>query len=151
MTDTAATPISVFVEGHLKHLLAQDVASWVDLWSDEGVFEFPYAPVGYTQRLDGKAAVANYMAGFPDKIKIDHFDVVGLVQNEAGTEGFLEFTCNGKIVQTGRPYNQHYASFIKVNEQGKVLLYRDFWNPLIVIEAFGGAEALIKAMTVESE
>lgn len=149
MTDTPATPISIFVDSHLRHLLARDVASWVDLWADDGVFEFPFAPAGYTKRLEGKLAVADYMAGFPDKVRIDRFDVIGLVQNAAGTEGYFEFTCNGAIVQTGLPYNQHYVSFLRVNSEGKLLLYRDFWNPLVVIEAFGGAEALIQAMALK--
>lgn len=40
-----ATPASVYRRG-LRLLLDKDIAAWIDLWDDEGVFEFPFAPEG---------------------------------------------------------------------------------------------------------
>lgn len=140
MTDERRTAFAALVDRFLKCLLDEDVEGWIDLWAEDGVFEFPFAPPGYVRRLDGKAAVAAYMRGFPGKIAIDAFDVVTVVRNETGFEGFVEFTCRGRVVRTGRPYRQHYVALLKLDGDGRIVLYRDFWNPLVAIEAFGGVE-----------
>lgn len=149
MTDERRTALAVLIERFLKCLLDGDVDGWVDLWAEDGVFEFPFAPPGYVRRLDGKAAVAAYMSGFPDKIAIGAFDVVTFIQNAAGFEGFVEFTCRGAMVGTGKPYRQHYVALLKLDETGRIVLYRDFWNPLVAIEAFGGAEAFTRSFSGE--
>ena len=147
MAIKSKTALSALVVRLLDLLLAQDIDGWVELWADDGVFEFPFSPPGYNKRVEGKRAIAAYMSGFPDKIKIASFDVITLIHNDAGTEGFLEFTCKGAAVQTGLQYNQHYVALLKLDADGKLLLYRDFWNPLVAIEAFGGAEAFTKSLS----
>jgi ketosteroid isomerase-like protein len=126
-------------------ILAKDIPAWLDLWADEGIFEHPYAPAGYRKSVDGKAAIAEYMSAFPGRFDVKKFTVISVVQNEAGTEGFAEVKAEATILTTGRPYNQHYVGFMRVNDDGKLLLYKDFWNPLVAIEAFGGAQALTDA------
>ncbi len=146
MTTEKRSAVSVFVDRHLAALLAEDIPAWVDLWAEDGVFEFPFAPEGYVKRLDGKAAIANYMSGFPEKIKINKFNVIKLMDSPDGDEGFLEFTCEGTVVPTGRPYNMHYVSFLRLRD-GKLTLYRDFWNPLVAIEAFGGESEMTRILS----
>jgi ketosteroid isomerase-like protein len=58
----------------------------------------------------------------------------------------VEFTCDGTVIETGRPYNQHYVALLTFDANGKILVYRDFWNPLVAIEAFGGAHTFIKSI-----
>jgi len=140
--------IEEIVDKHLDSLLREDIASWVDLWHEDGVFEFPFSPPNYPKQVIGKQAIAEYISGFPDKIKIDKFDLVELHPNEAGDGGVVEFTCSGKVVETGRPYNQHYIAVLKTKD-GKLSLYRDFWNPLVAIEAFGSPKAFQNAFTDE--
>ncbi|TQV78725.1 nuclear transport factor 2 family protein [Exilibacterium tricleocarpae] len=132
--------IKQIVDEQLASLLRADVDAWVDWWHKDGVFEFPFAPPGYPKVVKGKAAIADYMAGLPEKIHLERFDIVELHENRAGDGGVVEFTCTGTVVSTGRPYNQHYVAILKTKE-GKLSLYRDFWNPLVAIEAFGSAGA----------
>jgi ketosteroid isomerase-like protein len=49
----------------LRLLLDKNIPAWVDLWDDDGVCEFPFAPEGWPRRLEGKAAVGDYMHGYP--------------------------------------------------------------------------------------
>lgn len=123
----------------LKSLLAGDVEGWLSVWHPEGVFEFPFAPDGYNKKLEGIEAISEYMAGFPDKINITKFTKHEVFERADGTEAAIEFTCEGVVVQTGRKYHQHYFSVIKT-KGGKITLYRDFWNPLVAMKAFGGVD-----------
>lgn len=137
--------LALVMKRYTDAILAKDIPAWVDLWAEEGVFEHPYSPPGYKKSIEGKQAIAEYMSGFPDRFDVKKFTVLGLVQNEAGTEGFVEIKAEATALGSGRPYNQHYVGYMRVNEAGKFLLYRDFWNPIVAIETFGGAQALAEA------
>lgn len=138
--------LALVMKRYTDAILAKDIPAWVDLWAEEGVFEHPYSPPGYKKSIEGKPAISEYMSGFPERFDVKSFTVVGLVQNEAGTEAFVEIKAEATAIPTGRPYNQHYVGYMRVNEAGKFLLYRDFWNPLVAMEAFGGAQALNEAL-----
>ncbi|NNM62628.1 MAG: hypothetical protein HKM03_10700, partial [Steroidobacteraceae bacterium] len=58
-------------------------------------------------------------------------------------QAVVEFACEGTALETGRSYNQQYVALLTFDTNGKILVYRDFWNPLVAIEAFGGAQELI--------
>jgi len=52
----------------------------------------------------------------------------------------LEMAVKGHVVETGEPYLQKYISIIQT-KAGKISLYREYWNPLVSIDANGGREA----------
>lgn len=61
------------VDRALELLIAQDVAGFAALWAEDGVLEFPFAAPGFPSRLEGRAAVAEYMSGYPDILRIKEF------------------------------------------------------------------------------
>jgi len=60
MTEAGSASESMLFDA-LEGLERGDVKPWVDMFRDDGVMEFPFAPPGYPSRLDGKAAIAEYM------------------------------------------------------------------------------------------
>lgn len=38
----------------LRLLLDKDIPGWTGLWAEDGVMEFPFAPPGRPQRLEGR-------------------------------------------------------------------------------------------------
>ena len=56
----------------------------------------------------------------------------------------FEATCQGQGLETGLPYNQKYICVLHLHD-GKIARYQDYWNPLILISALGGPEAMAKA------
>lgn len=44
---------------------------WIELWSDNGVLEFPFAPPGRRNRYVGKADILAYMTPVAGKMKVD--------------------------------------------------------------------------------
>ncbi|AJP01485.1 phenazine biosynthesis protein PhzA/PhzB [Streptomyces cyaneogriseus subsp. noncyanogenus] len=125
-TDTR--PADVYRHG-LRLLLGKDIPAWVDLWHDEGVFEFPFAPEGWPKRLEGKAAVADYMRAYPDHI--DLHDVPELTIHETGDPETIvaEMRAVGRLVRSGDPYEMSYIAVVTVSG-GRITRYRDYWNPL---------------------
>lgn len=128
----------------LRALLAGDVETWMSLWADEGCMEFPYAPPGMIQRLEGKAAIGAYMRDFPQKLRVTRFSEPTIHQTLEPTVMIVEVACEGTAVSTGRPYPQRYVSVIETRD-GRIVNYRDYWNPLVLLQATGQLGALTAA------
>jgi uncharacterized protein len=58
------------VDRAMDLLLAQDMAGFAALWAVDGTMEFPFAPEGYPQRLEGRAAVAEYLRDYTDHVDL---------------------------------------------------------------------------------
>ena len=52
----------------------------------------------------------------------------------------VEFTVKGHAPQTGAPFNQTYVIFFQT-KGGKIWRYREYWNPLVTIDALGDRQA----------
>jgi len=112
------------------------------LFAPDVVFEFPYAPDGLPRRLEGRAALAAHLERLGPLLTFGPMEL-GAV-HAAGETVIFEFSCTGAGVRTGAPYNQRYISVVTLRE-GRIAHYRDYWNPLVVLEALGGAEAAAAA------
>jgi ketosteroid isomerase-like protein len=129
---TNTAPADLYCHG-LKLLLDKDIAAWIDLWDDNGVFEFPFAPDGWPNRLEGKAAIADYMRAYPDHIDLHDFPHVEIHQTTAEPTIVVEMRGVGRLVETGNPYDMTYIAVVTV-EDGRITRYRDYWNPLAVLQ-----------------
>jgi hypothetical protein len=59
------------------------------------------------------------------------------------TKIVIELTINGHLISNGAQYNQRYVTFFEF-EYGKIKHYREYWNPLVTIDAYGSYEAWMK-------
>ncbi|MFD6563196.1 nuclear transport factor 2 family protein [Micromonospora profundi] len=90
-------------------LLAKDMAGFIALFADDGVMEFPFASAGQPSRVAGRAALHDYLIGYPDILDIREI---------------LDVTA------------------VLTISDGRIVHYRDYWNPLAVQELLGkGARA----------
>jgi uncharacterized protein len=141
--ETRAQTLAV-MRAYQTLIAARNFDEWIELWADDGVCEFPYAPEGRPQRIEGKAAIYDYMTGYPERISIDGVRALRVHPMLDPRSIVAELAISGHTVDTGRPYNQHYVIFAST-EGGKLTNYREYWNPLISIEAFGGIDAWLSA------
>lgn len=121
----------------LMRFIGADVEAWLSLFADDAVVEFPYAPsIQRPARLDGKAAIAAYfrpaIALFLDLT----FRDVRLVPGADPDVAVVEAHGSATIATTGKRYEQDYVLFVRTRN-GAVVSYREYWNPLPGIEAFG--------------
>ena len=137
MSDTIATAdVSARIAHDLLHFFTSDIEAALALFAEDAVVEFPYAPsIQRPARLDGKAAIAPYFRevtallvdlGFHDIELVPAADPEVVVMRAHGA---------ATIVPTGKHYEQDYVFFIRIRGE-KVVSYREYWNPLPVIEAF---------------
>lgn len=138
MAPSTNTPLQQKLLDALEALTRSDVAPWPALFTEDGVQEFPYSPEGYPKRLEGRTAIADYLADYPEKFQLDR--IVQPVFHLSTGVLVLEFGVEGKGVPTGKPYNQRYISVIE-HHDGLITRYVDYWNPLVVMEALGEADA----------
>ncbi|MER7668205.1 nuclear transport factor 2 family protein [Kitasatospora sp. NPDC096128] len=129
-TDTSAA--DVFRHG-LRLLLDKDITAWVELWHEGGVLEFPFAPDGWPRHLEGRAAVADYMRGYPDHIDLHDFPEVQIHQTTDARTIVVEMRGVGRLVESDRPFDMAYIAVVTVQD-GLITRYRDYWNPLAVLQ-----------------
>jgi ketosteroid isomerase-like protein len=121
--------------------LVPEAVSFLDMLAEDAIMEFPFAPPGLPQCLDGKVAIRNHVENLGHMIQLRGFSSSGVHRFASGF--VLEFTCTGTATQTGRPYNQEYVSVITLRE-GRIVRYRDYWNPLHVLDAMKPADGTEK-------
>ncbi|MEV2245457.1 nuclear transport factor 2 family protein [Streptomyces sp. NPDC049970] len=117
----------------LRLLLAKDIPAWVALWAEDGVMEFPFAPDGRPKRLEGREAIAAYMHPYPDHIDLHDFPELRIHQTTEPGTIVIEMRGVGRLVESGRPFDMTYIAVVAVRD-GRITSYRDYWNPLAVLE-----------------
>ncbi|MFI8998782.1 nuclear transport factor 2 family protein [Streptomyces sp. NPDC053542] len=131
---TAPTEPAALYRHSLRLLLDKDIPAWTGLWAEDGVMEFPFAPEGRPRRLEGKAAVGDYMRHYPDHIDLHDFPDLRIHRTEDPETLVVEMRGVGRLVETGRPFDMTYIAVVTVRE-GLITSYRDYWNPLAVLES----------------
>ena len=129
------------VDRALELLLAHDMAGFAGLFAADGVVEFPFAATGYPTRLDGRAAVAEYLRGYPDLVDVHAVTAKTVHQTLDPGVVVVEFEVAGAAVRTREHYRMRYVAVVTVRG-GEIARYRDYWSPLAAAEAVGGADRL---------
>ena len=119
---------------HLRLTAAGRVDEWVELFAPDAVLEFPFAPVGVPRRVTGRDALFAHMSSFPETFDVEFVD---LVFHETVDPSLViaEFRSTGTARPTGKPYEQTCISVVRTNDDGLIIHYLDYWNPLVAIEA----------------
>ncbi|MFJ9850179.1 nuclear transport factor 2 family protein [Streptomyces sp. NPDC101150] len=112
----------------LRLLLDKNIPAWVDLWAEHGVMEFPFAPPGWPERLEGRDAIAAYVRDYPDHIDLHDFPDLRIHQTTAPGTIVVEMRGVGRMVETGDPFDMTYIAVVAV-QGGRFTSYRDYWNP----------------------
>ena len=141
------TPAQFFSD-HLA-LIGKDIPAWVDLFAEDAVVEFPYASaLGSPERLEGKFAIYNYMKDVPAQMQNLIFTNVREYQTSNPNLLLAEVHGEALIVATGRQYQQEYVMRLETKD-GKIVHYREYWNPIPALEAWGSTQNLRQFFNAE--
>lgn len=143
MTDSVES-FSAMLRKALGERIAPDAVTFLDMLADTAVMEFPYSPPGLATRLDGKAAIARHLASLGDMIAFDRMGEPTIHATTDSDVTIVEVEGFGRGVSTGEPYDQRYISVIRT-DAGRIVHYRDYWNPLVVLRALRGS-AVVDAL-----
>lgn len=120
--------------------LEESEGGFIDMLAEDAVMEFPFSPPGMPTRLEGREALAHHLSLLGGLIAFDEFGDVQVYDCADPAIVILEFTANGRGLQTGAPYRQRYVSIIRT-QAGRIVRYTDYWNPLAVLTAVGDNRA----------
>ncbi len=88
----------------------------------------------------GKTEILAYMQPLGGRMKIDALEYFDLHPMLDPSVICFEMGFKGHIVETGATYDQKYISIIETKD-GKILRYREYWNPVVSMDAIGGRDA----------
>lgn len=127
----------------LREALSADLdpaaTTFLAMLAPDAVMEFPYAPPGGTRRLESREAVAGYVGGLMGVFTIESMTLSAIHRTAQAGVVIVEFEGRGVGVQDGKSYDQTYISVITLRD-GHIAHYRDYWNPLVVLEMMEGAK-----------
>ena len=119
--------------------LMGDWDAWTDLWAEDGVLEFPYAPKGRQKAYSGKAEIREYMIAASGKMTLAAPPRMRMHPALDPCVLSVELTLDGKATATSKLFTQSYVMVFEA-KHGKLWRLREYWNPLVNIEAFAGGD-----------
>lgn len=130
------TPFAAMLRSALGGLLDPGAETFIDQMAEDAVMEFPFAPPGGVRRVEGRAALSDYLADLGEVLTLDGVSPPRVLRTDEEGTVVLEFSATGRGVRTGLPYRQDYVSIVTVRG-GRIVRYRDYWNPMAAAEALG--------------
>lgn len=137
ITDNSAARAERLFRMHLAMFTdpAMTREAYADLWTEDAVHEYPYAPAPYSKRLEGRDTITEYIANVTKSATNWSFTNFVFSATSDPDTVFVEFEGSALVTATGRKYQQIYVGRITLRE-GKITNYREFWNPAWIIDAF---------------
>jgi len=117
-----------------------DLDGYLELLSDDVEVEFPFAPTGRPERLRGRENLRRYLE--PLLARIAYESITSLVVYETDVAGTIvaEMTASLRLLESDRTYSRRYVAVVRA-ESGRVVSYREYWNPLALSDRAGATEA----------
>jgi len=117
-----------------------DLDGYLELLSDDVEVEFPFAPPGRPERLRGRENLRRYLE--PLLARIAYESITSLVVYETDVAGTIvaEMTIGLRLLESGQTYPRRYVAVVRA-ESGRVVSYREYWNPLALSDRAGATEA----------
>lgn len=133
--------LSALLREGLGDRLAPDAETLLDMVTEDIAFEFPFAIPGGVTGVQGRAALAEYLPKVGQLFTVEALILERAFVSADGRHAVLEFQGKAHANATGARYDQSYVSVLDLRD-GRISRYRDYWNPLTVLAATDGAEAV---------
>ena len=111
--------------------LAPGAETFVQMFAEHGVMEFPYA-LPSPKRLEGREDLSAHLAYLARLVELLSVSDVAKLETSDPEVVIVEFASSGRAVATGEPFEQRYISVIRVRD-GHIVHYKDYWNPIAIL------------------
>jgi len=128
------------VDAYQQLMAQQRWDEWIELWAEDGMLEFPFAPPPRPKLYAGRPAILAYMSKAASAFTIERIVGRHVYPMFDPRLACGELAIEGRISGSGARYDQQYVVFFET-ENGKIKRYREYWNPLTAVAAVGGVEA----------
>lgn len=125
------------ITAFLTSLESKDMEAFASVWADDAIQDMPYSPEGFPKRVSGKENIKQHYRDWPKNSgKADFTSQLVFYPMQDPEMMFVEFKGDVDIIPTNRKYKQHYGGLFHV-ENGKIKLFREYFNPAPFSYAFG--------------
>ncbi|MGV6871913.1 nuclear transport factor 2 family protein [Pseudochelatococcus sp. B33] len=126
------------VLGFYTTLMKKDFEAFADLWADDAVQEIPFAQElpNFEDVWNGKERILSYYVKALPGRKDHVFWIHEIHQTTDPNVIIVEASAHSIVVANGRSYDQRYVFIFKLRD-GKIVLGREYVNPLNFMKAFG--------------
>lgn len=128
------------VAAFFDRLARRDMEAFFDLWDEDGVFAMPFTAPGLEPLHPGLTAVRRFFTTFRNSLAVVRF-VITSATPFGGDAGFVVEGRGECETAAGEAYRNQYVWVIQLRN-GKLTLFREYSNPLVIIDTFGGADVL---------
>ena len=140
MTDEEIRAITMAqTQRYLELLQSQDWDSWIDLWAEDSTLEFPFSASGRRNVFKGKDEILTYMSDTTESIVVDGVSSLKVHPMLDPNLVMAELVIDGHLIENDAKYNQIYVTVFEF-EDGRIKHYREYWNPLVSIQAYGSVD-----------
>ncbi|MBD2842144.1 nuclear transport factor 2 family protein [Erythrobacter rubeus] len=114
----------------LTGLEQNDMAKVNRVWAEDAVQDMPFATEGTPSRVVGREALIELYSGWPANAANPNFtDHLVIHPLKDPQMVFAEYRGRVDIIPTGREYKQTYGGLFHVNADGKITLFREYYDP----------------------
>jgi ketosteroid isomerase-like protein len=117
----------------LRRVQQGDVAAYGELFADDAVMAFPFAPDGFPRRMRGPGEIVATLAPLWRRAwdagrRITGFDDVRWHECDDGETVVAEFDMAGVAVRSGQHYRLSYVHVYRIVD-AKIVELRDYFDP----------------------
>jgi ketosteroid isomerase-like protein len=117
-----------------------DLDGYLELLSDDVEVEFPFAPPGRPERLRGRENLRRYLEPVLARVTYDSFTSLVVYETDVAGTIVAEMTASLRLLESDRTYSRRYVAVVRAAD-GRVVSYREYWNPLALSDRAGAVEA----------
>jgi uncharacterized protein len=130
------SPAIIAAQKYLTVVQGASLEDWMDIWAENAVVEFPYSPDSYPRRLEGRDAIYAYYKNIAPafELRTEHPLEVACPSSDPRVAIF-EISLGFFIRSTGNEYLQDYICVVKVRGDGRIVLWREYSDPLRALKA----------------
>jgi len=123
----------------LERLAGGDLAGYLDLCSEDVEFEFPFAPPGRPGWVRGREDLRRYLEPLLARAAYDAITSLVIYETDVAGTIVAEMTIAVRLLDSGRTRSMRYVGVAR-SAGGRIVSYRDYWNPLASSDRAGSAE-----------
>lgn len=101
-----------------------DIDGWLDLFAEDAVVEYPFAPPGRPSRVEGRAGLADHVRARAARIESPTVERLQIYMTDDPAVIVAE------MVIRGTPSRPRPAIAVVTVHDGLITSYRDYYNPL---------------------
>jgi uncharacterized protein (TIGR02246 family) len=120
--------------------IAQDAERLAALYAEDAVHEFPFTTPGGPTRIEGRAAMAEFLATVYRSLPLHYTEYRTIAVHHVSERTLVvEQEALGVNTKTGARFALPNVAVIEVDQEGLIASFRDYANPAAVADALDNA------------